>query len=289
MILQFESWEIGRDRSVAIEIATSPAGPIRLLSWATPRGSIADVKIPMGGSAIVLPTAPTNVAWNGVDESGERDRAGEQPGDMRKEAFDTASIPLVPLLPDEGGEEGGGVRAHLGVGCYALVPGGATLWGGAGLIIQTPEYAGLPQLGGPVETGGRLKYIDGCSDSLLICPAIVGDPCLNLLHLPPGTEQTQHTHPSARIGIILRGAGVCKTPDGEWQLRPGMFWFIPPEWQHSFHTGADSLDVLAWHPDSDFGPSHDWHPMLNRTIVDGAPAHDARNVAIRTTSLEITE
>jgi hypothetical protein len=175
-----------------------------------------------------------------------------------------------------------GARAHLTRGCYAQVPPRAMVYGGTGIIIHTPHYAGMTQAGGPIEDAGRLKYIDGCSDSLLICAAVVGEPCLNHLHLPAGTAQTEHTHPSERIGVILRGRGVCKTPEGDADLEPGMFWRIPPETRHSFHTGAESLDVLAWHPDSDFGPSHDAHPMVNRTIVDGTAATDARHAALRT-------
>jgi mannose-6-phosphate isomerase-like protein (cupin superfamily) len=178
------------------------------------------------------------------------------------------------------------VEFDIGPGCFAQVPGGASLRDGAGLVIHTPQYAGLYQAGGPVEDVGRLKYIDGCSDSLLICPAKIGDPCLNLLHLPASIAQTEHTHPSDRIGIILRGAGTCRTAAGDTPLRGGMFWYIPPEYAHSFHTGPEeSLDVLAWHPDSDFGPSHDAHPMINRTIVEGVSAADARHGAIRTTDL----
>jgi len=175
-----------------------------------------------------------------------------------------------------------GVELSLGVGCYAVVPGGARIFGGAGLIIHTPEYRGLAQAGGPAEGDGRLNYIDGCSDTLLVCPARLGEPCLNLLHLPAGIDQTAHTHPSDRIGIILRGAGVCRTEQGDRPLVPGMFWRIPPDVVHSFHTRESFLDVFAWHPDSDFGPSHDAHPMLNRTIVEGVAASDPRRAAIRT-------
>ena len=34
------------------------------------------------------------------------------------------------------------------------------------------------------------------------------------------------------------------------------------------------MDVVAYHPDSDTGPTHDDHPMLNRTIVEGVSARD---------------
>jgi len=51
-----------------------------------------------------------------------------------------------------------------------------------------------------------------------------------------------------------------------------MAWYIPTGLLHSFHTIDESLDVIAWHPDSDFGPTHDEHPMVSRTFVDGVSA-----------------
>jgi len=233
----FAAWPISHKSGVGeFEIKATPVGPVRLVWW----GPQCDApRVPSGGSAVILPTAPLIVAWHGA---------------------------LLQLVP----------------GCYAVAPGGAHIHGGAGVMIYTPQYVGLPQMGGPVEDAGRLRYIDGCSDSLLVCPPKVGEPCLNLLHLPAGIHQTQHTHPSERIGIIHRGSGICKTPDGDTPLAGGMFWYIPPETVHSFHTEEASLDVFAWHPDSDFGPSHDAHPMLNRTIVEGVAVSDDRHRAIRT-------
>jgi quercetin dioxygenase-like cupin family protein len=140
------------------------------------------------------------------------------------------------------------------------------------MVISRLGYRGLFSLGGPVEAAGRLRYIDGCSDTLLVCPPVLGEPCLNHLHMPPGTDQTAHTHPSERIGVIVRGTGECRTPGGTFALRPGMGWRIPTGTLHSFFTRGEALDVLAWHPDSDFGPTHDHHPMVNRTMVDGVSA-----------------
>ena len=40
--------------------------------------------------------------------------------------------------------------------------------------------------------------------------------------------------------------------------------------------------VIAYHPDSDFGPTDDDHPMVNRTIVDGVPVNQSN---IRTTNM----
>ena len=35
--------------------------------------------------------------------------------------------------------------------------------------------------------------------------------------------------------------------------------------RHSFATDTSALDVFAWRPDSDFGPTDAVHPMINRT------------------------
>lgn len=156
---------------------------------------------------------------------------------------------------------------ELSAGMFFVLPDGGVAHGGGGLVIALTGYRGLRQIGGPLETTGRLRYIDGCSDTLLVCPPRLGDPCLNHLHIPPGTDQTPHTHPSVRIGIILRGTGECRTPGGVFSLRPGMGWYIPTGCLHSFYTRDESLDVIAWHPDSDFGPRDDDHPMINRTLI----------------------
>lgn len=156
---------------------------------------------------------------------------------------------------------------QLGPGMYFAAPGAAEIEGGAGIAISRLHYAGFFHLGGPVEDRGRLRYIDGCTDSLLIPPVMQGDACLNLLHLPPRTKQTQHTHPSIRVGLIIRGEGHCVTPEERIALTPGQVFAIRPEGLHSFHTEESELLVLAYHPDSDFGPTHENHPMVNRTII----------------------
>lgn len=155
-------------------------------------------------------------------------------------------------------------------------------------------------LGGPIEDKGRLKYIDGCTDSLLIAPWKYGQPCLNHLHFPAGIDQTAHTHPSIRIGIVARGNGECVTPFGNIPLTEGMVFAILPHetfaadtaegsiegllnkygldgkgypvGTHAFRTFDGTMDVIAYHPDSDFGPTDEEHPMINRTIVEGKSA-----------------
>ncbi|MBI2373143.1 MAG: cupin domain-containing protein [Deltaproteobacteria bacterium] len=151
-----------------------------------------------------------------------------------------------------------------------LVSGGRAL-----LIVAKDQPPPLRQLGGPIEPTGRLRYIDGCSDTLLVCPSVRGQACLNHLHVPPGTHQSAHTHPSDRIGVIVRGRGSCVLPSarrGEGTARhiplePGLPFWIAPLALHCFETSEESLDVLTWHPDSDFGPTHEDHPMINRTYL----------------------
>jgi hypothetical protein len=156
---------------------------------------------------------------------------------------------------------------RLAAGMYFAVPGSVRLRGGSGLVITREGYRGFFHIGGPVEKTGRLRYIDGCTDSLLIPPVLLGDPCLNLLHIPPGTRQSAHTHPSIRVGLIVSGSGECVTPTERHLLRPGLGFAIWPGALHSFHTHDEALRVIAYHPDSDFGPTHECHPMVNRTIL----------------------
>lgn len=164
----------------------------------------------------------------------------------------------------------------LYAGMYACIPGESLLHApvGSGIVITRIDYEGMFSLGGPVEPWGRLRYIDGCTDSLLIPPVKMGDPCLNALFFPAGTDQTQHTHPSMRVGMVIRGSGECVTPDELIPLFPGQVFIIHQDGLHKFRTFTDSMTVIAYHPDSDFGPQDENHPMINRTIVDGVCANE---------------
>ncbi len=162
--------------------------------------------------------------------------------------------------------------AALPSGHYFSAPGAFRLTGLRDdtrvLWVTRQGYRGFGSLGGPIEGTGRLRYIDGCTDSLLIPPVVYGDPCLNLLHIPAGTRQSQHTHPSFRSGLIVSGHGRCVTPEGAAILEPGLPFLIPAHARHSFHTDAHDLLVIAFHPDSDFGPTDAVHPMVNRTLLE---------------------
>lgn len=159
----------------------------------------------------------------------------------------------------------------------------------SGGIYAKENFKAQTTIGGVVEEKGRLKYIDGCTDSILIHPVKKGLPCLNHLHFPNGIIQTPHTHPSHRIGLVIRGEGECATPFGDLPLTTGCI-FIIKEYNgtdkalgldglmhdagtHKFNTDKSSMDVIAFHPDSDFGAEDEFHPMINRTIVNGVSAN----------------
>lgn len=171
-------------------------------------------------------------------------------------------------------------RFTLKSGMYFSANNTLKMAGGRGIVMARKSHQAFFSVGGPVEAMGRLKYIDGCTDSLLISPVKMGDPCLNLLYFPPGIDQTSHTHPSDRIGVVFSGEGECETPEGIIPLRPGVMFRIPYEGQHKFRTHDSEMRVIAYHPDSDFGPQDEDHPMINRTMVGGVSA--SKIASIRT-------
>ncbi len=145
---------------------------------------------------------------------------------------------------------------------------------GQGVVSSIKGYRGMNICGGPIEDHGRLRYINGSTDTVLVPPIRKGDPCLNHLHFPPNISQTVHTHPSIRINVVYRGSGICLAPeDGkEVPLQGGHVFVMLPETLHSFETDSKSMDVITFHPDSDVGMTDDNHPMVNRTMVDNVSA-----------------
>jgi quercetin dioxygenase-like cupin family protein len=153
---------------------------------------------------------------------------------------------------------------------YAAAVGRAQLavtHGGRALAIHAKRYRGMMAAGGPLEETGRLRYIDGCTDTGLIGPIRQGDPCLNHLHFPPGIVQTLHTHPSVRLGLVVRGRGLCRAPTGDFPLEPGSCFVIPTGKVHGFTTEASTMDIIAFHPDSLLGPTDERHQMLEATLA----------------------
>ncbi len=142
----------------------------------------------------------------------------------------------------------------------------------SGIVVTRLAHHGVFSLGGPIESTGRFAYINEGTNSLLIPPTYRGDPCLHALFFPPYVDQTLHTHPSYRIGIVVSGNGECETPDGIMALVPGTGLVIPTNDSHKFRTGASPLAMVMFHPDSDIGFTHQHNPMLNRTFVAGVSA-----------------
>lgn len=121
---------------------------------------------------------------------------------------------------------------------------------------------------GYLEDVGRVCYIDGCTDSVLVCPPRLGDPCLNSLHFRRGIDQTFHTHPSIRLGVVAKGSGISSLDDKEIKLKTGMVFALDAHEIHRFRTPSEEMIIVAYHPDSDWGPTDEVHPMLNRTYIN---------------------
>jgi len=142
-------------------------------------------------------------------------------------------------------------------------------------IFQKQNYIGQFAIG-LIEEEGRLKYIDGCKDTLVSAPIKKGFPCLNALYMPENVNQTMHTHPSTRAGIIIVGGAKCETPEKVTNLETGDIFFLPKNGWHKFRSDEMEkgivLKLVAFHPDSDFGPTDEEHPMLNRTLINEVSA-----------------
>jgi hypothetical protein len=167
-----------------------------------------------------------------------------------------------------------GFQLALTEGAYFAAPGKCSLAQVDGTVVAIERHGFLGMLNvGAIEQTGRLAYIDGCSDSVLCMPPRRGDPVLNHLHFPAGTTQSLHSHPSIRLGVIARGTGVAfgRTGAASWEqpLGVGDVFLLAPHELHAFKTTDTSMDVIAYHPDSDWGPTDAEHPMLNRTFLAG--------------------
>ena len=157
--------------------------------------------------------------------------------------------------------------------CLTRRGGGAdiTYRNAVGFAVIRKGFKGQNMVGGPLEESGRLVYIDGCSDSILVSPPRLGDPSLNHLHFPEGIEQSFHIHPSIRAGIVVSGRGQASlSKDRQLPLRAGAVFILDERERHRFCTYESEMHIVAFHPDGDFGPTDSNHPMKNRTLVTDA-------------------
>lgn len=173
---------------------------------------------------------------------------------------------------------------NLEAGDYFSVRGPAMVSGdGRTAIISIKGYAGLDMCGGPIEETGRLRYINGSTDTILVPPVRRGDPCMNFLHFPPGVVQTPHTHPTIRVNFVLRGEGACVLPEEGRRvpLVPGYAFVILADTVHGFESEDDAFDVITFHPVTDAGMTDDDHPMVNMTMVNGVSASGIPEIRTR--------
>lgn len=135
-------------------------------------------------------------------------------------------------------------------------------------IFTRLGFIGQSSVGGPVESTGRLSYIDGCSDSLLIYPPRLGDPSLNLLVFPDNIDQTFHIHPSIRLGVVIQGSGISSLKTKDLELKSGSVFCLDPQEVHRFQTQGSTMSIVIYHPDGSWGPTDHDHVMFNRTYID---------------------
>lgn len=167
-------------------------------------------------------------------------------------------------------ERAGMAPLSLSKGMYFSVPGEFTLDAKSGhaFVVERLGYRGLFTIGGPIEDSGRLCYIDNCSTSQLVPPVRLGDPTIQLLVFPPNVDQTFHIHPTIRLGFVHSGKGYCKLGTSKKvSLSAGDAFYLPERLIHGFVSESEPLVVIAYHPDSDVGPTDQSHPMLSRTYL----------------------
>lgn len=140
---------------------------------------------------------------------------------------------------------------------------------GQGIVIEMPGINFPDSLLVNFKSGipGSLSYIDGCSNSCIVPPPRNGEPCLNYLYFPPNINQTEHVHPSIRIGIIVSGKGYADVGGQSFSLEVGKIFVLDRFTSHRFRTENESMSLIAFHPDSDDGPTDEFNPMKTRTYI----------------------
>jgi quercetin dioxygenase-like cupin family protein len=116
---------------------------------------------------------------------------------------------------------------------------------------------------------GNLSYMDGGTNTTAVNPGRLGDPVINYVHFPAGMKQTLHTHPSHRVGMVLKGLGRVELDDGEFPLQTGDVFFMKRNVLHNFTCPYENEDVVlfVFAPDSGTGPTDEVNPLKIRTYV----------------------
>lgn len=115
---------------------------------------------------------------------------------------------------------------------------------------------------------GNLSYIDGGTNTTAINPGRLGDPVINYVHFPAHMYQTLHTHPSHRIGLILKGNGRVELDHNEFFSVPeGSAFFMRRNTLHNFICDDQDVILLVFAPDSGTGPTDEVNPLKIRTYI----------------------
>ena len=116
---------------------------------------------------------------------------------------------------------------------------------------------------------GNLSYMDGGTNTTAINPGRLGDPVINYVHFPAGMYQTLHTHPSHRVGLVVKGNGKIELDNKEfYDVNEGEVFFMRRNCLHNFICDKDEdVIVFVWAPDSGTGPTDEINPLKIRTYV----------------------
>ena len=115
---------------------------------------------------------------------------------------------------------------------------------------------------------GNLSYMDGGTNTTAINPGRLGDPVINYVHFPPHMYQTLHTHPSHRVGFIIKGNGKVELDNKEFfDVLEGDIFYMRRNCLHNFICEEEPVILFVFAPDSGTGPTDEVNPLKIRTYV----------------------
>ena len=119
--------------------------------------------------------------------------------------------------------------------------------------------------------GTNLPYINGCSTESLLPPIRLGDPTMQLLHMPAGSSEQEEIHSTARVVYILDGYATCVYGLGksrkEIGIEKGNVLLLEKMCPHHFVTEEEALVCSPLHIWSSVGAVEKNHPMFNGTYL----------------------
>ena len=136
------------------------------------------------------------------------------------------------------------------------------------VTIRLPGYL-PPFRHATYPSAGHLPYVNGCSTAQIFPPLRKGDPTLQWLRIPPhSSEQAHHIHSTARVVLVIDGAGDSVVGMGDGTIRtaltPGTVVVLEPMCPHHFETGREPLVCVPFHVWSSAAAEFA-HPMFQGT------------------------